>query len=169
MYEAWLITLLPLLTLSINVAFQLLVVHLSHRIGLSIITGLAAGFIINLIVLFMVSANIENICIDLLSYLALSFSYWTFLNLNITALRIRVLRELLKENKTGLTTETLLQRYSSKELINRRLDRLKQWGHIIKIDGQWILQSNKLLFLVYTMVLLRQIIFGKEKARRLLT
>jgi len=168
MQNPWLITLLPILTLSINVISQLFVVHLTRRIGLSITTGLITGFIVNVIVFFTVSTNFENTCIDLISYIGFSFSYWTFLNLNITALRIRVLRELLKENKTGLTTETILQRYSSKELINRRLDRLKQWGHIIKKDGQWILQSNKLLFLMFVMLLLRHIIFGKEKTRKLL-
>jgi hypothetical protein len=162
----WLLSLLPILGLTINVMTQICSAHVLRRIGLSIVIGLTAGFIVDIILLGNLYHNLKDIslidaCINLLTYLTLSFCYWASVNLNITSLRIRLMRELLKQKK-GLSTENLLQRYSPEELINRRIQRLVTAKQLKQHEGKWILISQHLLLLAYLLAFLRRLIITPD-------
>ncbi len=167
----WLLTLSPIIALMINVVSQIISVHLTQRIGMSILIGLLLGLIENTLFchfLFITDSSlfsIDNWCVSILTYLALSFCYWAFLNLNITSLRIRIARELLLEKNGILTTKILLQRYSPQEFINRRIQRLETTGQIKDQDGKWILLSKKLLLFVIVSTALRKLIIPSNSSR----
>ena len=160
----WLITLLPIIGLSVNVLSQILSVHASSRIGLSMLLGLFAGAVVcGSIVLGVSSADIiskMDMMVVLTSYLALSFCFLAFLNLNITSLRIRMLRELLRRDAHGLKLEDINSLYSSAEMFDRRLDRLVRTGQIVRKENKWVIKSNKLIFFVTVSKWLRMLIFS---------
>ena len=78
--------------------------------------------------------------------LTLSFCFWTFLNLNITSLRIRVIRELLQAGGAIAVVE-LLASYSDAERLQRRLARLLNGRQIELVDGNWRLRSSLILII----------------------
>jgi hypothetical protein len=80
------------------------------------------------------------------TYLTLSFCFWTFLNLNITSLRIRVIRELLQAGGAIAVVE-LLASYSDAERLQRRLARLLNGRQIELVDGNWRLRSSLILII----------------------
>lgn len=160
MEAQWMITLSPLAALAVNVITQVIVVHLIFRIRLSIIIGIMFGLFADIVMLFSVwnTLSMEDGFVSILTYLALSFCYFAFLNLNMTSLRIRIARELLNANEKGLNAEILLQCYSPLELINRRIKRLEETGQIAKLNGKLILQSRKLIIFVYVSSALRRLL-----------
>lgn len=159
MATQWWLVILPLIALFINVSTQVIAIHYSSRFWLSILMGLTLGVAASLVIQTSVApaSTLEDTFINLLTYLTLSFCYFAFLNLNLTSLRIRVARELLKSDY-GLNTEILLERYSPHELILRRLKRLEQSGQISKTNGNWSLKSKKLFIFIWVSSLLRWLI-----------
>jgi len=154
----WLVTLSPLVALGVNVVMQIISVHLNHRIALSVFIGLFSGLMTNGVLLTRNFLSVEDGFISLFTYLALSFCYWAFLNLNRTSLRIRIVRELGQEKEKKLNMETLLERYSFQELINRRIERLEKAGQIIKREGKWVIQSRKFFIFLWVSTFLRKLI-----------
>jgi len=122
-----------------------------------ILCGLLATAAALIIGLWPVSISLESAAVAatiLATYLALAFGYWTFLNLNITSLRIRILREILR-CPSGISRGDLLERYSSEEFLRHRLARLANARQMICRDGRWRLESPTLLLLARTMAALR--------------
>jgi hypothetical protein len=147
----WLVVASPLLTFAINCAIYLLLQRgAGSRIVVSILGGLGSGLIIlaGLAIGRLGYAEIDFvqalIC-QFGTYIALSFCFWAFLNLNLTSIRIRVLRHLLQVGGT-VTISDLLETYSDSERLQRRLARLRNGGHIELVGGIWHLRSP--LFLI---------------------
>mgnify|MGYP003648282031 CR=1 FL=1 len=161
MNSQWMQVISPILALSINVIINIVSMHTSQRTSFSVMSGFTAGIIAFLLITHSSVFN-PSTCAGLLSYIALSFCYWAFLNLNLTSLRIRLVRELLKEDGHTLTTENIMQRYSPQELISRRIERLEKSKQIQRQGNQWILLSRKLIFIVFVITLLRKLIMPKK-------
>jgi hypothetical protein len=89
---------------------------------------------------------------------ALGFCYWNFLNLNITSLRIRILREMLQMDGYSMTHVDLRSRYGESEMLDRRLQRLLTAKQIQYKNGRYTLQSTPLLWLANILRQLRRII-----------
>lgn len=103
--------------------------------------------------------------LNLLTYLALAFGYFNFINLNIASLRIRMLHELWQSDG-GLTKEELLSRYNTDDVIATRIARLTRGGHLVEREGR--LYSGRLRFLVVARIfdLLRWFILGAERSEQ---
>jgi hypothetical protein len=93
------------------------------------------------------------------TYIALAFGFWAFLNLNMTSLRIRMLREMLHA-KRNMTRAELLDRYSPDEFLRRRLARLERSGQLMIKDGGYSLRSRNLLYASYCVNFLRSLVFA---------
>jgi hypothetical protein len=160
----WLVTLSPIFGLAVNVGLQLALVHSTHRIGLSIIGGACGGLVaalidatVNLPSHTSMSGTLAVWSFVVLAYLALAFDYWVFLNLNITSLRIRTLRDLLNHNG-GISRADLMAQYSLEEVLHRRLLRLEHGKQIVFSDGKWKLISGKLMIFHYLLATMRAVI-----------
>lgn len=94
---------------------------------------------------------------SVVTYLAFSFGFWAFLNLNMTSLRIRVLREILRSDG-AITRAELHRRYSPGEFLRRRLARLRHYGHLRFHEGHYYLGSRNLLYISYFLDTLRLLI-----------
>jgi hypothetical protein len=67
-----------------------------------------------------------------------------FLNLNITSLRIRILRELHRAGGS-IDSSNMPVLYTAPERLSRRLERLEKGGQIMSKDGRWLLRSWQVL------------------------
>ena len=110
--------------------------------------ALVCGFLLGLFVMAVIVAasvpaaistgDLAGLWVTLgLTYVALAFGFWAFLNLNMTSLRIRMLRELLHSER-GMARAELLGRYSPEEFLRRRIARLERSGDLALI--RWALQ-----------------------------
>jgi hypothetical protein len=156
----------PVLALAVNCAIFLgLQRAFGSRLSLSILAGLGLGLATSFGLALEslrppdVSPEESLIC-QIGTYLGLSFCFWAFLNLNITSLRIRMIRQLLLSNG-ALAISDLLASYPDSERFQRRLTRLKNSRQIALIDGKWRLQSSTLLILARGIDLVRTIMGTK--------
>jgi hypothetical protein len=127
----------------------------------SILASLIFGLVIVAAWSIGVIWGAQNNAIDLVvsqigTYLGLSFCFWAFLNLNITSLRIRILRQLLHAGGS-MQMSKLLAGYPESERLQRRLTRLQNGGQIILTDGKWRMRSSSVFVLAKSIDVIRKI------------
>jgi hypothetical protein len=169
----WLLTFAPIIGLGTNC-----LMHILCRKVWGLRTGytLVCGFLLGLVIMAVaVAANVPAAIstTDLaglwatlgFTYVALAFGFWAFLNLNMTSLRIRILRELL-HSEDGMSRAELFGQYSAEEFLHRRLARLERSGDLAFVDGHYSLGSQKLLYVDHCLKILRAIIFAGTARRQ---
>ena len=149
----WTITSAPLAGLALTLLAQIVVVHVSRgKVGASIIIGIFCGLAMTLAVIALGCAETPSATDGLVdtwllggaTYLALAFGFWAFLNLNITSMRIRILRQLLRAGGRMALFDMAVS-YTPAERLRRRLERLEKGGQIMCDDGRWRLRSWQVL------------------------
>jgi len=112
-----------------------------------------------------VQDRIGYLVLDMLTYLALAFGYFNFVNLTVASLRIRLLEE-IRAAGGALPAESLKAVYNSREVVAIRLQRLVQGGHLVEKDGR--LHSGRLPFLIVARIFdgLHWFIFGPQGKKR---
>jgi hypothetical protein len=96
---------------------------------------------------------------DALLYASFCYVYFHWNNMGETARRIRMLRELAGAPE-GLTFAEMVRRYSAREILERRLERLAAAGQIRETDGRLVLTSRTVLLSARLVGLAKQIIFA---------
>lgn len=138
--------------------------------------SLRLGFVLGLVVVGTVAGWAEArmevtaadraaiLALDLLTYLALAFGYFNFVNLTVASLRIRLLEDLLAAGG-GKPADTVMAAYDSRQVVSLRLDRLVRGGHLVEKDGR--LHSGRLPFLIVARIFdgLRLFILSGQKSR----
>ena len=170
----WTITIAPLAGLAFTVLVQILVAHLSRgKVGASIMIGILAGLAVTLAVIALgragtpraTSGIADNWLFGIATYLALAFGFWAFLNLNITSMRIRILREILHAGgRMALSDMAVL--YTPAERLRRRLERLEKGGQIMREDGRWLLGSWQVLAVARCVEAMRSLLFPDRRRDR---
>ena len=166
----WFNLFIPLLSFSGNIVFQVLWFrsrpnygllkseYLSFAVGLAIIAGLQifsnATYPQSLKDMWSISI------FNLLIYGALSYCYFHFINLCLTARRIRLVRDLYAATN-GLTLDQLLENYNSRVMVERRTERLLNSGQIFEQNGRYFIGKPMVLFAAWVMVILKFIFLGK--------
>jgi hypothetical protein len=162
----WTITIAPLVGLAFNVLTQITMAHIiREQVGKSIVTGILAGFGVTLAVIFLgvvrvPSGNGEVLdawLLGVVTYLALAFGFWVFINLNITSLRIRMLRQALRAGG-NIAVADLLGLYSPAERLHRRLERLQRGGQLERVGDCWRLRSWQILLIARSIGALRMLV-----------
>ncbi|MFA5337137.1 MAG: hypothetical protein WC330_02235 [Candidatus Omnitrophota bacterium] len=157
---------LPVVSFILNVICQVFGMRCIKSLGLlkSIFFGCAFGLVILSITIFIYlngKANLSQIIYSFVTYGALSYCYFHFINLGETARRIRLLRELM-DSKDGLSVSEILEHYNAKEIIEKRLGRLIKSGQIIYRDGRYYIGKPIMLLIASIIVKLKLIILGKR-------
>jgi hypothetical protein len=98
---------------------------------------------------------------NLVAYLAFSFGYFNFINLNIASLRIRMLQE-LAESGGEMPVEALTGLYNTEEVIALRIDRLAGGGHLIERQGRFYSGKRQFLIVGRIFDFLRLVILGSR-------
>jgi len=135
--------------------------------------SLTIGFICGLVVVVILAGwaagrmeisaadRIGYLLLDLLTYLALAFGYFNFVNLTVASLRIRLLEELSLLGGR-LSRQALVDRHSSANVFGIRLTRLIGGGHLVERQGRFF--TGKRVFLVVARIfdMLRWAILGRR-------
>ena len=137
----------------------------------SLISGFLCGFFfvllfelyILILKYYSLSDSTALSLVNILSYLLLSFGYLCFIQLGVSALRIRLLQELYN-SPDGLTMDEVLDRYSSKQIIDYRVKRLINNGQIIIKRDRYYAKMSITLIIAMILEVFRFIILG-EKSR----
>ena len=96
---------------------------------------------------------------DALLYACFCYVYFHWNNMGETARRIRMLRELAQAQE-GLAFAELVRRYSAREILERRLERLSAAGQIREADGRLVLTSRTVLLSARLVGLAKEVVFG---------
>jgi len=104
-------------------------------------------------------ASTDIITADVLLYASFCYVYFHWNNMGETARRIRMLRELAAAPE-GLTFDDMVSRYSAREILERRLERLSAAGQIRETDGRLVLTSTTVLLSARLVGLAKLLIFG---------
>jgi hypothetical protein len=162
MVAQWFIVASPVLALAINCTVYLLLRRaFGSRLAVSIFGGLGVGLVIIVAVAldslrYAAIDPLDALVCQIGTYLALSFCFWNFLNLNVSSHRIRLLRDLLQCGRTAVVAD-LLASYPDAERLQRRLVRLTNGGQIELVDGNWQLRSSLILSVARCIDLIRAI------------
>jgi len=126
-------------------------------IGLLTVIGLGAVALTRLEL--PIADRLSLLGLSLVAYLALSFGYFNFVNMNLTSLRIRMLLE-LRDAGGDLSEERLASCYNTDQVIALRMARLIRGGHLVERDGRLTVGKRRFLFLARCFDVLRQVILG---------
>jgi putative flippase GtrA len=77
-----------------------------------------------------------------ISYVALAYSYFHFVNANIASLRIRILQEII-DSSGGLTEEGVLHCYNAEQILDNRIQRLVNSNQLVEKQGVYYLGPNR--------------------------
>lgn len=88
--------------------------------------------------------NMEIFLLSLGTYIMYCMCFFALLNLNISSLRIRIIKEIEHSGQNGLSKSELLAKYSSREILAVRMERLLKNGYI-KVDDQYYYFNSKLI------------------------
>jgi len=148
------IVLSPVLALATNCAAHVAVARISGNSGpyraivRAAIVGLGVVVALTLIGCRRLALPrhdvVSLIFLNSVAYLALSFDYFSFVNLCLTSLRIRMLRE-IQGAGGSLAGERLGELYDDRSMTNLRIDRLVSGGHLVLREER--LYSHKSFFL----------------------
>ena len=161
----------PVIGLIINASVQVFVFRCSSSTKLlkSLVSGWTTGFAsVSLIEIYNFSAFsgaaqdfIAILITNLIIYCSLGYCYFHFINLGETARRVRILRE-LHDSKKGLSMAEILERYSAKDIIEKRINRLIDTGQIIYKNGRYYTGSPAMLLIAKIITTMKLIITGKR-------
>ena len=163
--------LLPFIGLAINIFLQIIFLRFNDGkvYFKSVILGFFIGIFFILIVdifyfslkIFEFKNYLFSYAMNILSYSLLSLCYFAFINIGVSALRIRLLNE-LEDNPKGLTTDEILTKYNSQEIINRRINKLATNKQISYQNQRYYSKKSITLAMVFIKEFLSLIFFRKK-------
>lgn len=134
---------------------------------LAFFPGLIATAAVTLGAWLSMSATLADLLdigvLNTLTYLALAWGYFHFVNLNIASLRIRILHD-LAESGGNVLKSRLLAGYNTDSVIGLRIRRLVHGGHIVLRQGRYHSGKQRFLLIARIFDLMHWIIFGRKKS-----
>lgn len=104
---------------------------------------------------------ISILIVNVITYSALGYCYFHFINLGETARRIRILREIYDSND-GLTVQEILNEYNAKQMIDVRLSRFLNNGQVLHKNGRYYVGNPTMLLIAKIIVGMKSILLGKK-------
>ena len=161
----------PIVGLFVNTLVQILAYRLIKSV--SLLKTVVLGFVIGFATVMAcgiawyqtampdVMELMGQLALNLLTYVALGYCYFHFINLGETARRIRILRELL-DSKGGLTLEAILERYNAADIVSNRLRRMIRNRQIVLHDGRFYMRKSVLLYMGKTINGLKRVLLRRD-------
>jgi hypothetical protein len=156
------LALAPAAALGANVLCQVLICRLRGGRGLlrSIFAGCALGAAALAAIDLLARGSAGRAVLGGLTYLALSYGYFHFVNLGETARRIRLLGE-LRDAPGGLTYEELQVRYGARAMTRVRIERLLASGQIVERGGRYTIGRPVVLTMARLVRLAKLVVLGR--------
>ncbi|MCA8926166.1 MAG: hypothetical protein KDD82_30445 [Planctomycetes bacterium] len=169
--DAWLLSLAPLLGLLVNTLTQPVIQHLSGRgrparsLALGFLAGLATGGGLVAWAAWRLDLALLDagalVAVQLLSTAALGYGYFSFVNLNLASIRVRLLKEVARAGADGLPAAELQGLYDEEGMADGRLQRLLAGGHLRLEAGRHVNGKRSLLRIGHVIELLKHAILGR--------
>ena len=156
-----LVTVSPVLGLAAFVSAHVAISHAFSRRGMLFraLSGFGMGAFV--MVLTSTAAPLGVAILNALTYLALGFGYFNFVNLGFTSVRVRLLRELLDCHPGGMTRPEIVKKYGATEILGARLDRLTSTGQLIRTQDRYYTGKRGVLLIARVFDLLRWLVRGR--------
>lgn len=157
----------PIAAFVLSIAVQILARRTSkgEYFTRSFLAGFGAGLIslsaTELLIALKHGPDAFLILANLITYVALCYGYFHFLNLGETGRRIRLLME-LREHPEGIAEDGILALYNAKEIIEKRIARLKRKDQIILENGRYSVAKSQVLYMSRILDGLKLVLFGKR-------
>ena len=161
----------PPFGLMANVASQLLGFRYITKLSLlhSILIGFLCGSVvllsIEIIYIFATKLplmdSLGQVAVSVITYCALGYCYFHFVNLGETARRVRIVRELYGF-EAGLSMEEILGRYNARDIVDMRISRLVNNGQVVQQNGRYYIGKPTVLLIAKFIVVMKLIILGKK-------
>jgi len=161
----------PIAALAINMAVQ--IVGFRLRRGCHFFRSVVEGFFLGGVGLLIIEALLiiadqtrgDSVAMALLvnlpTYLALSYCYYSFVQLGQTSIRLRMYSE-IASRASGVTIEEMEREYDESALTDMRLRRLIESGDILEKDGRYFIGRRRLLVVVHIIFAAKHILLGKK-------
>ena len=143
----------PLIALAVNVLSQIVLLrstrgsHFMRSMIGGFLAGAAGLLVLEFFLLRLPDLSREAIAgmtIHALTYVALSYCYFNFVNLGQSSIRIRIYSE-IAASPGGLSVQDLEKDYNEEALMAMRLRRLAESGDIVKKDGRLFVGRQRLV------------------------
>jgi hypothetical protein len=137
-----------------------------RKLFMGVLAGLVAVAAISAVATSRMGAQGQDrwglMALNILTYLALAYGYVGYVSMNMTSLRIRVLKEVL-ECGGGLPKAQLLARYSGDDVVSSRIRDLISGGYLIDQGGR--LHSGKPAVLIIAILwdFMRWVVLGRNR------
>lgn len=166
----WLPPLLPVMGLAVSVPLHIALVwsglagrHLGPLVVSALVYWLAVGVIAST---FAGAGELPDwplVALSVLSSMALSYCYFTFVNLTATSLRIRLLRLLVNDPALGRQSGKWVDGYSVADVVDVRMGRLQGWGYGVLRGERLVLTKRPMFYWLGKVVVLMRAILGVGK------
>ena len=171
MAEDLLHVIIPVLGLFVNMTFQIMGIRCVASVDYY--KSIAYGFWLGLFMVLVSEAVFMLLGVkglsdllalstaNLMIYLLIAFSYFAFINLGVSSLRVRLLDE-LDRSVEGLSMSGILERYNSREIIKNRVEKLGEMGQLIRKDDRYFVGRSTALLMVKILELLKYVVLGRK-------
>jgi hypothetical protein len=166
-----LLTAAPLLGLAANVVLQILLGRISLSVGpiRRQLFCFACGFAVAAVCLvrLLPAAQLTPwdqggyAALHLVSYVLLGFLFFNVINLNVSSLRIRMLREYAKVDPQPLSESMLRERFSARRMLDARLERLAAGGQLVERESRYFHRPGTVVLIGRIFAFLQRILLGK--------
>lgn len=166
---------LPYAGMGVNVLVMAAIAHTTGKLSRAILGGIALGALTVGLGLFCPTVRNANLpspewisqtAVAYLTYFAYAFCFWTILNLNITSLRIRILREILSRPQQFIAEAELRQAYDPCAAMERRIERMIAGKQLTRNEsGDYITDQKTVLHVARFLYTLRIIILPPQARR----
>ncbi len=107
------------------------------------------------------------VLLNLLTYGALGYGYFTVVNLTATSLRMNLMRAIAARGDEGATVDDLLTVYQADMVLETRTARLLNWRQLHARDERLYVQGTPLFLRLHRLIiLLRRAVYGVADGNR---
>lgn len=162
----------PVIGLGIDCVVHVAVSRYGKQVGSvrAIIVGVLAGLVATLLAsgialssLKMPSADSTALALlNVGTYFGLAYGYIGYVGLNLTSLRIHVLK-LLWEQGGSLSRQDLLSRYNNTGVAAERIDALIRGGYLTQRDGRLFTGKRTVVMIAALWEVMRRMVLGRNR------
>jgi hypothetical protein len=166
----WLVA-APIVGLTVDLVAHVLACGLmrGRRPGTCLLVGFVLGLTATVVLSLGVLAGLNRdggdsaalLLFNAAIFLALAYGYFHFVNLNVSSIRLGILRDLLGAEQ-GRTEEEILRPFDATKLVEGRLARLVQYQAIVEREGRYFSRPSVLLFIARGIALLKRVVLGRH-------
>ncbi len=164
----------PMVALVVSMSSQLVGLRNISKLNFykSVLFGFGWGFLVLLgLEIYFIpleQGSITNLAaivfVNFFCYFIMQSCYFLLINMGVSALRVRLLDELYKSDK-GLTMEEIIGRYSSKEIVQKRIDKLMAARQIDVKGNRCFINRRSILLIAKIYDCVKLMVFGKRFQR----